>query len=135
MPAESPSADLLEQRVNAGGGGGGGGDMVDQRVLALKQTSKYVRAALPAAAVLGFPVAAFVDVELLAGDAVLAALEPAGLVAVVGHACEEERALAWKKRSESSRSLQEESQVARVPSLEQRVRIQDCLESPGGTEA
>lgn len=95
MPAESPSADLLEQRVNAGGGGGGGRegvvDMVDQRCPRAKTTSKYVRAALPAAAVLGFPVAAFVDVELLPGDAVLAALEPAGLVVVVGHA--------WKERA------------------------------------
>lgn len=95
MPAESPSADLLEQRVNAGGGGeeGGrrGGRYGGSQTPRVKTTSKYVRAALPAAAVLGFPVAAFVDVELLPGDAVLAALEPAGLVVVVGHA--------WKKRA------------------------------------
>lgn len=49
-------------------------------------SSKYVRAALPAAAVFSFPVAAFVDVDLLARDAVLAALKPTGPVVVMRHA-------------------------------------------------
>lgn len=47
---------------------------------------KNVRAALPAAAVFSFPVAAFVDVDLLPRDAVLAALKPAGLVILMRHA-------------------------------------------------
>lgn len=59
--------------------------MTDQ-CLRFHRSSKYVGAALPAAAVFHFPVAAFVDVDLLTRDAVLAALEPTGLVVVVRHA-------------------------------------------------
>lgn len=59
--------------------------MMDQ-CLRVNRSSKYVRAAVPAATVFSFPVAAFVDVDLLTRDAVLAALKPTGLVVVVRHA-------------------------------------------------
>lgn len=96
-PASSPSPS--QQRVfwsslrtesQRGVGAVGAVDMMAQ-CLHVNASSKYVRAALPAAAVLRFPVAAFVDVDLLTRDAVLAALKPTGLVVVVRHA--------WKKRA------------------------------------
>lgn len=49
-------------------------------------SSKYVRTALPVATILSFPVAAFVDVDLLTGDAVLTVLKPTGLVVVMRYA-------------------------------------------------
>lgn len=89
-PSSECSGDLLEQRVNGGEEAFGAIDMMGQ-CLHVDMSSKYVRAALPAAAVFSFPVAAFVDVQLLTRDAVLAAVKPTGLVVVVRHA--------WKKRT------------------------------------
>lgn len=93
-PASSPSPSQqsvfwrsLRTESQRGGGkeAGGAVDMIDH-CFRVNGSSKYVRAALPAAAVFSFPVAAFVDVDLLTRDAVLAALKPTGLVVVVRHA-------------------------------------------------
>lgn len=97
-PASSPSPSqprvfwrsLRTESQRGGEEAFGAIDMMGQ-CLHVDMSSKYVRAALPAAAVFSFPVAAFVDVELLTRDAVLAAIKPTGLVVVVRHA--------WKKRT------------------------------------
>lgn len=89
-PSREWSGDLLEQRVSGRGAGLGlwSSDMMDPS-LRVNASSKYIGAALPAATILSFPVAAFVDVDLLAWDVVLTALKPTGLVVVM---CQ-----TWKK--------------------------------------
>lgn len=57
-----------------------------EQSLHVNASSKYIRAAFPGAAILSFPVAALVDVDLLTRDAVLTVLKPTGLVVVMRHA-------------------------------------------------
>lgn len=57
-----------------------------EQSLPVNASSKYIWARFPVATILSFPVATFVDVDLLTRDAVLTVLKPAGLVVVVRHA-------------------------------------------------
>lgn len=98
--------DPLEQRVTGGRWGWGQGGRPSCRGppagsdgslsghFESMPRSKYVRAALPVAAFLGFPVASLVDVDLLPCGVVLTALEPKRLVAFMR--------CTWKRKTRKS---------------------------------